>query len=66
MLQIEDPNETEKEKGSDMLLAVSIFCLRGQRPAYGLSLQFRAFAPYFEETPIPHLNTFEALEKVVI
>ena len=66
VLQIEDPNETEKEKGSDMLLAVSIFCLRGQRPGYGLTLQFRAFAPYFEETRIAHLDTFETLEKVVV
>jgi hypothetical protein len=65
-LDLQNPNVVQKQEATDMLLVISIFLLRGQRPSFGLHLQFRAFAPYFEDISIRHLDTFEAMEKVFI
>ena len=63
-LGISNPNQMQQQQATDMILAMSIFCLRGQRPSFGLQLQFRAFKPYFEDNALYQLDTFEEIEKV--
>ena len=63
-LVVRNLNENQQQQLTDMILAMSIFCLRGQRPSFGLDLQFRAFKPYFEDNAVYQLDTFEEMEKV--